>query len=169
MVGIGGLGHIAIKIAAAMGAEVTVFTTSAGKMADAKSLGAHRAILSSDPAQMASARGSLDLILDTVSADHDFDPHLALLRNSGILCLVGAPAEPLKVRAFSLIMGCKAIAGSGIGGIAETQEMLDFCAKHGITADVELIAMRDINTAFDRLHRNDVKYRFVIDMATLGK
>lgn len=167
IVGIGGLGHVAIKLAKAMGAEVTVFTTSPRKIDDAKALGADRVIVSSDAEQMATANGQLDFILDTVSAKHDLHPLLATLKIDGTLCMVGAPAEPLEFLAFSLIMGRKSIAGSPIGGIAETQEMLDFCGKHGITADIELIAIKDVNAAYERLHRSDVKYRFVIDLATL--
>ena len=167
IVGLGGLGHVAIKLARAMGAEVMVFTTSPRKIEDAKALGAHAVIVSTDAEQMATVAGALDFILDTVSAEHDLNAYLALLRIDGTLCLVGAPAEPLPVGAFSLIMGRKSLAGSPIGGIAETQEMLDFCGAHGITADIELIAMTDVNTAYERLHRSDVKYRFVIDMGTL--
>lgn len=165
--GLGGLGHVAIKLARAMGADVTVFTTSPHKIDDAKALGANQVVVSTDPDQMAAYAGKLDFILDTISAQHDLDALLALLRRDGTLCLVGAPAEPLPVRAFSLIAGRKNLSGSPIGGMAETQEMLDFCGEHGITADIELIAMADIHQAYERLHRSDVKYRFVIDMATL--
>ena len=168
IVGIGGLGHVAIRLARAMGAKVTVFTTSPGKIAGAIALGAHAVVVSTDAGQMAAQTGKLDFILDTISAQHDINAYLALLRIDGTLCLVGAPAEPLPVGAFSLIMGRKSLAGSPIGGIAETQEMLDFCGEHGIHADIELIAMKDVNAAYERLHRSDVKYRFVIDMATLA-
>ena len=167
VVGIGGLGHVAIKLASAMGATVVVFTTSPGKIADAMALGASEVVVSTDAAQMAAQTGRLDFVLDTISAKHAMDSYLATLKIDGTLCLVGAPAEPVSVGAFSLIMGRKSLAGSPIGGIAETQEMLDFCGQHGITADIELIAMADVNAAYERLHRSDVKYRFVIDMQTL--
>lgn len=167
IVGIGGLGHVAIKMAKAFGAEVIALTTSPGKIADAKALGADKVIISSDAAMMEEEAGRLDFILDTVSAKHDLDALLALLHADGTLCLVGVSAEPLEVRAFSLIRGRKSLVGSPIGGIAETQEMLDFCAEHGILADVEVIGIKDVNSAYQRLHRNDVKYRFVIDMGTL--
>lgn len=166
--GLGGLGHVAIKLARAMGADVTVFTTSPGKIDDALALGAHQVVVSTDVDQMAAQAGRLDFILDTISAKHDLDAYLALLRRDGTLCLVGAPAEPLAVTAFSLIGGRKSVSGSPIGGMAETQEMLDFCGKHDIVADIELISMADIDAAYDRLHRSDVKYRFVIDMSTLA-
>ncbi len=169
IVGIGGLGHVAIKIARAMGADVTVFTTSPSKIEHAKALGAHNVVVSTDPAQMAVYAGALDFILDTISAQHDLNAYLALLGIDGTLCLVGAPAEALPVGAFSLIVGRKSLAGSPIGGIAETQEMLDFCGQHGIIADIEMIAMQDVNAAYERLHRSDVKYRFVIDMSTLAE
>ena len=130
-------------------------------------LRADKVIISSDAALMEEEAGRLDFILDTVSAKHDLDALLALLHADGTLCLVGVSAEPLDVRAFSLIRGRKSLAGSPIGGIAETQEMLDFCAEHGILADVEVIGIKDVNSAYQRLHRNDVKYRFVIDMSTL--
>lgn len=169
IMGLGGLGHVAIKLAVAMGADVTVFTTSPKKIDDAKALGAHDVVVSSDADQMTAQAGKFDFILDTISAQHALDPFVALLRRDGTLCLVGAPAEPVSVYAFSLIMGRKNVSGSPIGGMAETQEMLDFCGKHNITADIELIAMKDVNAAYERLHRSDVKYRFVIDMATLGE
>ena len=167
IVGIGGLGHVAIKLARAMGAEVVVFTTSPAKTADALALGAAQVVVSSDPAQMAAQRGQLDFVLDTVSAAHDLNAYLALLKIDGTLCLVGLPEEALPVSPFSLILGRKALVGSVIGGMDETQEMLDFCAEHAIVADIELIGIQDVNAAFARLHRNDVKYRFVIDMTTL--
>ena len=167
IVGIGGLGHVAIKIAKALGAEVIALTTSPGKIADAKALGADKVVISRDPAMMEEEAGRLDFILDTVSANHDLDALLALLRADGTLCLVGVSADPMAFNAFSLIRGRKSLVGSPAGGLAETQEMLDFCAEHGIHADVEVIGITDVNAAYKRLHRNDVKYRFVIDMATL--
>lgn len=167
IVGIGGLGHMGVKIAKAMGAHVVVITTSASKMEDAIRLGADEVILSTDPAQMKANAGKLHFILDCVSAQHDINAYLSLLRRDGSLTIVGAPEHPLPVAAFSLIPGRKSFSGSMIGGIAETQEMLDFCSKHNITSDIELIQMEDINNAYDRLLKSDVKYRFVIDMASL--
>lgn len=167
IVGIGGLGHLAIKIAKALGAHVVVFTTSEGKKEDAHKLGADEAVLSTDAAQLAPYAKRLDMILDTVSAGHDANTYLNLLRVDGALVLVGAPAEPLAVGAFSLIAGRRTFAGSNIGGIAETQEMLDFCATHGIVADIELIAIQQINEAYVRMDKGDVRYRFVVDMASL--
>lgn len=168
ILGIGGLGHIAIRIAAAMGATVVVFTTSAEKAADAKRLGAHDAVLSSDADQMGRFKGKLDLIIDTVSAQHDVNDYLKLLAIDGSLVLVGLPAKPLEVGAFNVVKGRRSFSGSNIGGIAETQEMLDFCAVHGIVADIEKVDVSQINDAFERLDRSDVKYRFVVDMATLS-
>lgn len=167
VVGIGGLGHMGIKLAKAMGAHVIVFTTSKSKFEDAKRLGADETVLSKDPEQMKKYAGTLHFILDTVSARHDIDEYLKLLRVDGTLTLVGAPENPLSVAAFSLIPGRKSFAGSTIGGIAETQEMLDFCSKHNITADIEMIDISQINEAYERLLKSDVRYRFVIDMATL--
>lgn len=167
IVGIGGLGHMGIKIAKAMGAHVVVFTTSLSKTEDAKRLGADEVVLSTDKAQMAQHAKSLHFILDCVSAQHDMDAYLSLLKVDGTLALVGAPMEPLPVTSFSLIMGRRSFAGSNIGGIAETQEMLDFCAKHNIIADIELIGVDQVNEAYERLLKGDVKYRFVIDMASL--
>jgi len=167
IVGIGGLGHVAIRIAKALGAHVAVFTTSASKADDAQRLGADEAIVSTDPAQLAAHAGSLNMILDTVSAKHDINAYLSLLKVDGSAVLVGLPPEPLTVGAFSVVMGRKSLSGSNIGGIRETQEMLDFCAEHNITADIELINMQDINEAYERLEKGDVKYRFVIDMASL--
>jgi uncharacterized zinc-type alcohol dehydrogenase-like protein len=166
IIGIGGLGHMAVKIAKAMGATVVVFSTSAKKENDAKRLGADEFILSSDAAQM---RGTpkLDMILDTVSGGHDVNRYLDLLKTDGSLVLVGLPAEPLAVGSFNLVNGHKSFSGSNIGGIRETQEVLDFCAEHNIAADIELINVQDINTAFDRLQKGDVKYRFVVDMKSL--
>jgi alcohol dehydrogenase (NADP+) len=169
ILGIGGLGHMAIKIAKAMGAHVVVFTTSPSKVEDAKRLGADEAVLSSDPEQMAKYSRKIHFIIDTVSAKHDVNTYLNLLRHDGSVVLVGLPPQPLEVSAFSVVMGRRSFSGSNIGGIAETQEMLDFCAKHNITADVELINIQQVNEAFDRLQKGDVKYRFVIDMASLKK
>lgn len=167
ILGIGGLGHVAIKIAKAMGAQVTVFTTSPSKVEDAKRLGADEAVLSSDAEEMAKYNRSLHLILDTVSAKHDVNTYLNLLRHDGNVVLVGLPPEALEVGAFSIVMGRRSLSGSNIGGIEETQEMLDFCAKHNIVCNIELINIQDINAAYDRLLKGDVHYRFVIDMASL--
>lgn len=167
VLGIGGLGHVAIKIAKAMGAEVIVFTTSPSKVEDAKRLGADEAVISTDVPAMKKYSRKLHLIIDTVSAKHDVNAYLNLLRHDGSVVLVGLPPEPLEVNAFSVVSGRRSFAGSNIGGIAETQEMLDFCAKHNITADVEIIKIQEVNEAFKRLERNDVKYRFVIDMASI--
>lgn len=169
IVGIGGLGHMGIKIAKAMGAHVVAFTTSESKFKEAQRLGADEVVLSTDAAQMNKFRGKLHFILDAVSAEHDINAYLGLLRVDGSLALVGAPEQPLPVAAFSVILGRKSFAGSMIGGIAETQEMLDFCGKHNITADIEMIDMNQINEAYDRLLKGDIKYRFVIDMASLKK
>lgn len=167
IVGLGGLGHMGVKFARAFGAHVVLFTTSPNKIADGKRLGAHEVVVSRDAAAMSAQAGSLDFILDCVSAEHDINAYLRLLKLDGTLCLVGAPERPLPVAAFNLLMPRKQFAGSGIGGIAETQEMLDFCAEHGITSDVEVIPMQQINAAYERLLGGDVKYRFVIDMASL--
>ncbi|KAI9463065.1 CyaY protein [Russula earlei] len=167
ILGIGGLGHLAIKIAKAMGAHVTVFTTSPSKVADAKRLGADEAVLSSDADQMAQYSRKLHFIIDTVSARHDVNAYLHLLRHEGAVVLVGLPPEPLEISAFGVIVGNRSFAGSNIGGIAETQEMLDFCFQHNITAESEIIDIQYVNTAFERLEKGDVKYRFVIDMASL--
>lgn len=169
ILGMGGLGHLAIKIAKAMGAQVTVFTTSSSKMEDAKRLGADNAVLSTDAVEMKKYAGKLNLILDTVSAKHDVNTYLNLLKLDGSVVMVGLPAEPLEIHAFSVVMGRRSFSGSSIGGIAETQEVLDFCAKHNITADIEMIQIQDVAGAFERLERGDVKYRFVIDMASLKK
>jgi len=166
-VGLGGLGHMGVKFARAFGAHVVLFTTSPSKVADGLRLGAHEVVVSSDPAAMAACAGSLDFILDCVSAQHDLNAYLSLLKVDGTLCLVGVPEQPLAVHAFSVIMPRRNFTGSCIGGIAETQEMLDFCGKHGIVSDIELIPMQKINEAWDRMIRQDVRYRFVIDMASL--
>lgn len=167
IVGIGGLGHMGIKIAKAMGAHVVAFTTSESKFAEAKRLGADEVVLSKDREQMAAYQGKLHFILDAVSAQHDINAYLALLRVDGSLALVGAPEHPLPVSAFSLIPGRKSLSGSMIGGIAETQEMLDFCGEHNITSDIEMIDIKQINEAYERLLKGDVRYRFVIDMKSL--
>ncbi|MGV3762985.1 NAD(P)-dependent alcohol dehydrogenase [Parapedobacter sp.] len=167
IVGIGGLGHMGVKIAKAMGAHVVVITTSITKVEDAKRLGADEVILSKDTQQMKDHAGTLHFILDCVSAAHDINAYLSLLKRDGSLTLVGAPENPLPVAPFSLIPKRKSFSGSMIGGIRETQEMLDFCGRHNITSDIELIKMQDINSAYERLLKGDVKYRFVIDMASL--
>jgi uncharacterized zinc-type alcohol dehydrogenase-like protein len=169
VVGIGGLGHMAVKLAKAMGAEVIVFTTSPSKVEDAKRLGADDVVLSKDEEQMKRYAGKLHFLLDAVSAQHDINAYLRLVRVDGSLALVGAPEHPLPVAAFSLIASRRSFAGSMIGGIAETQEMLDFCGKHNIVSDIEMINIQHINEAYERLLKGDVKYRFVIDMASLKK
>ena len=168
IVGLGGLGHMGVKFARAFGAHVVLFTTSPGKTQDALRLGAHEVVVSKDEAQMQAQAGKLDFILDAVSATHDIAAYLNLLKRDGTLVLVGAPEKPLSVAAFPLIFGRRSFAGSLIGGLPETQEMLDFCGKHGITCDIEKIRMDQINEAYERMLKSDVKYRFVIDMATLG-
>jgi uncharacterized zinc-type alcohol dehydrogenase-like protein len=167
IVGIGGLGHMGVKLAKAMGAEVVVITTSPSKVEDAKRLGAGEVILSTDKQQMKEHTSTLNFILDCVSADHDLNAYMRLLKVDGTLALVGAPEHPLPIAAFSLIPGRKSLAGSTIGSITETQEMLDFCGQHNITSDIELINIQDINKAYERLLKGDVKYRFVIDMKSL--
>ena len=167
VIGLGGLGHMGVKIAHALGAHVVVFTTSPGKTEDALRLGANEVVVSRNADEMQKHAGSFDFILDTVSAKHDINAYLNLLRLDGNITLVGAPEKPLEVAAFSLIMGRRSLSGSMIGGIAETQEMLDFCGEHNITADVEVIPIQKVNEAYDRLLKADVKYRFVIDMASL--
>ncbi len=168
VVGLGGLGHMAVKLAHAMGAHVVLFTTSAGKVADAKRLGADEVVLSRDAEAMKPHAGSFHFILDTVAAPHDLDAYTSLLGRDGTLCLVGAPELPHPSPAvFNLIFGRKSIAGSLIGGIAETQEMLDFCAANGVVSDVEVIPVQKVNEAYERMLKSDVKYRFVIDMASL--
>lgn len=169
IVGIGGLGHMAVKLAKAMGAEVIVFTTSPSKIEDAKRLGADAVVLSKDKDQMRPYRGKLHFVIDAVSAQHDINEYLNLLRVDGSLALVGAPENSLPVAPFSLIPYRRNFAGSMIGGIAETQEMLDFCGKHNIVSDIEMINIQQINEAYERLLKSDVKYRFVIDMASLKK
>jgi alcohol dehydrogenase (NADP+) len=167
VIGLGGLGHMGVKFAHAFGAHVVVFTTSPGKKDDALRLGADEIVVSRNSAEMQKHAGSFDFILDTVSADHDVNAYLNLLRRDGNITLVGAPANPLAVAPFGLIMGRRSLSGSIIGGIAETQEMLNFCGAHKITADVEVIPIQKVNEAYERLLRSDVKYRFSIDMASL--
>ncbi|MDB5272243.1 MAG: hydroxyacid dehydrogenase [Chitinophagaceae bacterium] len=167
ILGLGGLGHMGVKFGVAFGAEVTVLSTSPSKEKEAKALGAHNFVVTSDLAQVAAVKGSFDFILDTVSAKHDINLYLSLLRTNGIHICVGAPSEPHSISAFSLLGGRKSVAGSGIGGLPETQEMLDFCAKHNIVSDIELINIKDIHQSYERMLKGDVRYRFVIDMATL--
>jgi uncharacterized zinc-type alcohol dehydrogenase-like protein len=168
IVGLGGLGHMGVKIAAAMGAHVVVFTTSASKRDDALALGAHEVVVSRDAGQMAAQRGRLDFILNTVAAPHDLDPFLQLLKRDGTMTLVGVPAEPHPAPSVgNLVMRRRSLAGSLIGGIAETQEMLDFCNEHGLVSDIEMIRIQEIDEAYERMTKSDVKYRFVIDMQSL--
>ncbi len=168
VVGLGGLGHMAVKLAAAMGANVTVLSTSTSKEADARRLGAHDFVVTRNPKNLAPLAGTFDFVIDTVSAPHDLNAELALLRRHGVMVLVGASPEPAAVSAFSLILNGRVLAGSLIGGIAETQEMLNYCAEHGITSDVEVIPIHDIESAYERTIKGDVRYRFVIDMKSLG-
>lgn len=168
VVGIGGLGHMGIKLANALGAQVVAFTTSESKRDDAKALGAHEVVVSRNPDEMAAHVGSLDFILNTVAAPHDLDAYFTLLKRDGTMTLVGAPATPHpSPQVFNLIAKRRSLAGSLIGGIPETQEMLDFCAEHGIVADIEMIRADEINDAYERMLKGDVKYRFVMDIATL--
>ena len=167
IVGLGGLGHMGVKLANAMGAHVVLFTTSPNKKEDAQRLGAHEVVVSKNQNEMDRHANSFDFILDTVSAQHDLNAYLALVKRDGTLTLVGAPEHPPAIEPFSLIFKRRQYAGSLIGGISETQEMLDFCAKHKLTADVEVIPIQKINEAYERMLRSDVKYRFVIDMASL--
>ena len=167
IVGLGGLGHMGVKIARALGAHVVVFTTSPSKKDDALRLGAHEVVISRDANEMQKHAESFDFILDTVSAEHDVNAYLNLLRRDGNLTLVGAPPKPLGVYAFSLITRRRSLSGSNIGGIAQTQEMLDFCGQHKLTADVEVIPIQKVNEAYTRVLKSDVKYRFAIDMASL--
>jgi len=167
IVGLGGLGHMGVKFARAFGAHVVLFTTSPGKAGDGRRLGAHEVVVSSDPDALNQHINSFDFILDAVSADHDVNAYLRLLKLDGTLTLVGLPEKPLDIAAFSLAGKRRRFAGSNIGGIAETQEMLDYCADHGIVADVEVIAMNQVNEAYERMLKGQVKYRFVIDLATL--
>jgi alcohol dehydrogenase (NADP+) len=167
VLGLGGLGHMAVKFGVAFGAEVTMLSTSPSKEADAKRLGAHHFALTTDKSKVKSLKGEFDFIIDTVSAEHDFNIYLDMLKTDGTHICVGVPPNPASIKAFSLIAKRKTLAGSMIGGLPETQEMLDYCAAHNIVSDVEVIAMKDINKAYDRMLKGDVRYRFVIDMATL--
>ena len=167
VVGLGGLGHMGVKLARAMGSHVTVFTTSESKKEDALRLGAHEVVISRNANEMQKHAGSFDFILDCVAADHDINTYLGLLAHDGDLTLVGAPEKPLSVSAFSLLFGRRSLSGSLIGGIAETQEMLDFCGQHNIVSDVEVIPVQKVNEAYERLLKSDVKYRFSMDMASL--
>ena len=167
IVGLGGLGHMGVKFAHALGAHTVVFTTSPSKKDDALRLGADEVVLSRNAGEMAKHAASFDFILDAVSADHDINAYIALLRRDGNMTLVGAPEKPMAVSSFGLIMGRRSLSGSPIGGIAETRQMLDFCGQHNITSDVEVIPIQKVNEAYDRLLKQDVKYRFSIDMASL--
>ena len=167
IVGLGGLGHMGVKFAHALGAHTVVFTTSPGKVEDARRLGADEVVISKNSAEMQKHAGSFDFILDCVSAEHDINAYINLLTRDGNMTLVGAPEKPLALSSFGLIFGRRSVSGSPIGGIAETQEMLDFCGTHSITSDVEVIAIQQVNEAYERLLKADVKYRFSIDMASL--
>lgn len=167
VLGLGGLGHMAVKLGAAMGAEVTMLSTSAAKEADARRLGATNFVLTSDESAMSKHRNYFDFIIDTVSAPHDYNLYLGLLRTNGTMICVGAPPTPAQVSAFNLILNRRSIGGSLIGGLPETQEMLDFCGEHNIVSDIELIPIQQINEAYDRILKGDVRYRFVIDIASL--
>lgn len=167
VLGLGGLGHMAVKFAAAMGAEVTMLSHSPSKEKDAKRLGASHFVLTSDPEQIKAVTGKFDFILDTVSAEHNYNFYLSLLKTNGVMVCVGVPPNPAQIPAMNLIFGRKSFAGSLIGGLPETQEMLDFCAEHNIVSDIEIIRMDQINDAYERMLKGDVKYRFVIDMSSL--
>jgi alcohol dehydrogenase (NADP+) len=167
IVGLGGLGHMGVKFSHAFGAHTVLFTTSPSKTSDAHRLGADEVVISKNEAEMLKHAGTFDFILDAVSADHDLNAYLQLLKLDGTLCLVGAPSKPASVSAFNLLMKRRSLAGSAIGGLRETQEMLDFCGEHGITSDVEIIPIQQIDRAYERLLKGDVKYRFVIDNASL--
>jgi uncharacterized zinc-type alcohol dehydrogenase-like protein len=167
IVGLGGLGHMGVKFAKALGAHVVLFTTSPKKTEDGIRLGASEVVVSKNEAAMQKHAGSFDFILDAVSAEHDVNAYLNLVKRNGTMVLVGAPEKPLPVGAFSLLLNRRRLAGSGIGGLRETQEMLDFCGDKGITADIEMIKIQQINEAYERLLKSDVKYRFVIDMGSL--
>jgi uncharacterized zinc-type alcohol dehydrogenase-like protein len=167
ILGLGGLGHMGVKFAVAMGAEVTMLSHTASKQADAEKLGAHHFVLTSDPEQVEKVKGTFDFILNTVSAQHDYGFYMGMLRTNGVMVCVGVPPEPTAIHAMSMIFGRKSLAGSLIGGIPETQEMLDYCAEHNIVSDIELIPIQDINDAYERMLKGDVRYRFVIDMGSL--
>jgi uncharacterized zinc-type alcohol dehydrogenase-like protein len=167
VVGLGGLGHMAVKLAASMGAEVTMLSSSRSKEADAKRLGASEFALTSEKSTFATLAGRFDLIIDTISAPHDYNAYLGMVRPHGAMVVLGVPPQPVPLSAFSLISGNKRLAGSLIGGIAETQEMLDYCGAHGIVSDVEIISAERVNEAYERMLKSDVRYRFVIDAASL--
>ena len=167
VVGLGGLGHMGVKFGVALGADVTVLSTSPSKEKDAKKLGAHHFLVTTDREQMKAAKNRFDFILDTVAADHDVNAYLALLRTDGVHISVGIPPKPLEIKTFALMDGRRSLTSSGVGGIKETQEMLDFCAQHNIVSDIELIDIKDITTAYARMVKGDVRYRFVIDISTL--
>ncbi|MBA4167716.1 MAG: NAD(P)-dependent alcohol dehydrogenase [Chitinophagaceae bacterium] len=167
VVGLGGLGHMAVKFAAAFGAEVTMLSTSPGKEEDARRLGAHKFALTKDPEQLKGLRGYFNFIIDTVSAPHDYNVYLNMLDTDGIMICVGVPPAPIEMLGFNLLGNRRSIAGSGIGGLPETQEMLDYCAEYNIVSDVEMINISYINEAYERMLKGDVRYRFVIDLATL--
>ena len=167
VLGLGGLGHMGVKFGVALGAEVTVLSTSPSKEKDAKKLGAHHFVVTSNPEQVKAAQNSFDFILDTVSAEHDMNMYLRMLRTDGVHICVGVPSQPSPIHPFSIIVGRKSFAGSSIGGLAETQEMLDFCAEHNIVSDIEIIDIKDITASYARMLKGDVRYRFVIDIATL--
>ena len=167
VLGLGGLGHMAVKFGVSFGAEVTVLSTSAAKEADAKALGAHKFVVTTDAEQFAAVKNTFNFIIDTVSAEHDVASYLSLLTTNGVHICVGAPTAPHKIPAFAFISGRKSVSGSGIGGVPETQEMLDYCAEHNIVSDIEVIDIKDITASYERMVKGDVRYRFVIDMATL--
>ena len=167
VLGLGGLGHMAVKFAVAFGAEVTMLSTSPSKEADAKRLGAHKFVLTSDKSQLEACKNTFDFIIDTVSAEHDYNMYIKMLKTDGVQICVGVPPTPIQIAGFSLLSGRKSLAGSSIGGLPETQEMLDFCAKHNIVSDIELIDIKNIQDAYERMLKGDVRYRFVIDMSTL--
>jgi alcohol dehydrogenase (NADP+) len=169
VIGLGGLGHMGLKFAHSVGAHVVQFTTSENKIEDAKKLGADEVVVTKDAAAVGKHTGSFDFILDCVSAPHDVNQYLNLLRLNGTLCLVGLPEIPLSVAPFSVVANRRSLAGSGIGGMNQTQEMLDYCADHNIVSDIELTSVDKLNEAYERVLKSDVKYRFVIDMATLPK
>ncbi|HEY4111897.1 NAD(P)-dependent alcohol dehydrogenase [Puia sp.] len=167
IVGLGGLGHMGVKFAAAFGAEVTVMSTSPSKEKDAKKLGAHHFLVTKDPEQVKAAANSFDFILDTVSAEHDVNMYMSMLKRDGTHCIVGLPSTAIPIQPFTVVGGRKSFAGSSIGGLKETQEMLDYCAEHNIVSDIEMIDIRDITKSFARMEKGDVRYRFVIDIATI--
>ena len=167
VLGLGGLGHMAVKFAVAFGAEVTMLSTSPSKEEDAKRLGAHKFVLTKDEEQVNSVKNYFDFIIDTVSAPHDYNMYMSLLKTNGVHICVGAPPTPADIAVFGLLMGRKSLVGSNTGGMPETQEMLDFCAEHNIVSDIELIDIKDIDTAYERMLKGDVRYRFVIDLKTL--